>query len=372
MSDRLRFGWFIPTSGDTTRLGAAPLEIPPSAEHFLAVARAAEAAGFEYVLVPVQTACWEAYITCAFVIAQTTRLSALLAARGGFVAPTVMAKMIATFDQLSGGRVRVNLIAGGGVEEMAADGLFADHDDRYAMIDEAVEIMKRVWTERRPVDFAGRHYRVAGARCVPRPFQSPHPPFYLGGSSEAALALSVRHADVHLFWGDTPAAIAEQVGALATRSAAAGRAAPPTAGMRLHVIVRDTEAEAWDAAWALIEGGSDARRRYVAGMWEQSEAHRHQQRLAAASAAHGYRLGGHPHLWSGIATLRPGAGAAVVGDPEQVAATLEEFVAAGCREFCLSGYRHDEEARRFGELVLPRFAGRLAPPWHEAAATGSE
>lgn len=349
-------GWFIPTAGDTTRLGEDPTEIPPSLDHFVSVAQAAEDAGFSYALVPVQTACWDAYVTCSFVAARTRRLKLLLAARPGFVAPTVMAKMVATFDQLSGGRVMVNLIAGGGAAEMEADGLFLGHDERYALMDESVELMKRVWTSRGPVDFAGRHVRVRGARVLPRPLQQPHPPFYLGGGSEAAQAVSARHSDVHLFWGDHPARIARQVAELRARAEAcpdrpAGR--PLGFGMRLQVIVRRTEAEAWAAAQALVAGERPATRQRVRTMWEQSSIQARQQALA--EGADGDRgVEGHPHLWAGIGRLRPGAGVAVVGDPGQVADTLLEFVDAGCRDFCLSGYPHHTEAARVGELVLPR------------------
>src|SRR5690606_20908783 len=112
-----------------------------SLELFTRVATAAERAGFEYALVPVQTLCWEAWVSCAMVSARTERIKMLVAARPGLIAPTVMAKMISTFDQLSGGRLSINLIAGGGYDEMAADGDFHTHDERYEMMDETVTIM---------------------------------------------------------------------------------------------------------------------------------------------------------------------------------------------------------------------------------------
>lgn len=354
----LRFGWFIPTAGDTDRL-ADPTQTAPSLELFQRVATAAENAGFEYVLVPVQTACWEAYISCAFVAARTERISMLLAARAGFIAPTVMAKMISTFDQLSGGRVKVNLITGGSAAEMAADGLFEDHDDRYELLDEAVTIMKRAWTESGRFDHSGPGYRIEGGMVLPKPLQRPHPPIYLGGASAAARKVSIHHADVHLFWGDHPDRIAEQIGEIEAERHAAGRKRPLAYGMRLQVICRDSEAEAWEAAYELVEGGTDAQRRKIRTLWDQSTAGGRQQQLADADDLH---VEGHPHLWAGIARLRPGAGTAVVGNPEQVAATLEEYVAAGCRGFCLSGYPHDSEAERFGRLVMPHFAGRTAVP----------
>ena len=350
MTPLLRFGWFIPTAGDTTTL-ADPTRTPPSLELFTRVALAAEAAGFDFALVPVQTACWEAWITCAMVAARTERLTLLVAARPGLVAPTVTAKMISTFDQLSGGRIAVNLIAGGGADELGADGLFHTHDERYEMMDETVSLMKRVWTEDVPVDHEGRWFKVVGATVRPRPLQQPYPRFYLGGISDAAVEVCARHADVYLYWGDTPENIAGRIAHAKARAAAHGRSDRLRFGMRLQVIVRDTEDEAWQAAQTLIAGASEGQRRRIAGMWEQSESN---TRMKELSRAADFRLG--PHLWSGITTVRPGAGVAVVGDPKQVAATLQEFVDVGCTEFCLSGYPHDVEAERFGRLVMPLLA----------------
>jgi alkanesulfonate monooxygenase len=347
MAERIRFGWFIPTAGDTTAL-RDPVEIAPGMALFERVALAAEAAGFEYALVPVQTACWEAWITCAMVAARTERLTMLVAARPGLIAPTVAAKMISTFDQLSGGRIAVNLIAGGGSAELAADGLFHGHDERYAVMDETVTLMKRVWTEQAPVTHRGKWFHVEDAVVRPRPLQQPHPRFYLGGISDAAVEVCARHADVYLYWGDTPDNIAARIEHARRRAAAYGRQDRLAFGMRLQVIVRDTEDEAWQAAEELIAGASDAHRRAIAGMWEQSEANTRMKELVEAPD---HRLA--PHLWSGISTLRPGAGVAVVGDPKQVAATLQEFVDIGCTEFCLSGYPHDTEAERFGRTVMP-------------------
>ncbi|KXF56914.1 alkanesulfonate monooxygenase [Rhodococcus sp. SC4] len=348
----LHFGWFIPTMGDTTAFGDPNARTAPSLELFERVAKAAEAAGFEYALVPVQAECYEAWIACAMVAARTERLTLLVAARPGVIAPTVTAKMISTFDQLSGGRVAINLIAGGSPTELAGDGLFHDHDARYRLMDETVEIMKRVWTEDEPVTYRGDHFTVEGAVVKPRPLQKPHPEFYLGGLSDAAVDVCAKHADVYLFWGDRPEMIAQKIAEAKERAALYGREGELRFGMRLQVIVRDTEAEAWSAAEALIAGADEQKWR---GDWTDSKAQDRMQQLVQADD---YRLG--DHLWSGITTVRPGAGVAVVGDPRQVADTLSEFVDVGCTHFCLSGYPHDEEATRFGRDVMPLMRERAA------------
>ncbi len=353
--EQVHFGWFIPTSGDTSAFGVPSAQIAPSLELFVEVARAAERAGFEYALVPVQTMCWEAYMTCAMVAARTERIKLLLAARPGFVSPTVMAKMISTFDQLSGGRVYVNLIAGGGYDEMAADGDFHTHDERYAIMDETVTIMKRVWTEAAPVTHEGTFFKVEKARVVPRPFQQPHPPFYLGGISAAAREVCAKHADVYLFWGDTTENIAPRIADARSAAARYGREDELRFGMRLQLIVREKEEDAWAFARDLIANASEHQRSAISRMWEQSESN---SRMKVLAQADDFRIA--PHLWSGISSVRLGAGVAIVGNPQQVAETIQQFVDIGCTEFCLSGYPHAEEAERFGRLVLPYFADHVA------------
>ena len=354
--ETIHFGWFIPTAGDGEGFGVLEGRVPPGMDLFMDVAQAAEDAGFEFALVPVEVGCWEAWIVCSMIAARTKRLRLLVAARPGYIVPTMMAKMVSTFDQLTGGRVYVNLIAGPGGAQQAMDGVTFEHDERYAVMDESAEIMKRVWTEPEPVTFHGAHFDVEEAVVLPRPFQQPHPPFYIGGESEAARDVGAKHADVYLFWGDTFERTAEKIQAIRARAAAHGRADQLRFGMRLQVVVREHEDEAWAAADALIANATDRSRARREHMWEQSESN---DRMLALTKVEDYRIA--PHLWSGLSTVRPGAGVAVVGNPQQVAETLEQFIEIGCTEFCLSGSPHAQEATRFGELVLPYFASRRAP-----------
>ena len=358
---QIRFGWFIPTYGDFDRFGPDADWDPPGMELFERVALTAEAAGFEYALVPVATACWEAWIACAMISAKTTRLKMLVAARPGYIVPTQMAKMIATFDQLSGGRLCVNLIAGGDPAQLAMDGLLIPHDDRYSVMAESVEIMKAVWTATEPIDWDGQHFQLHGAVVQPKPLQQPWPRFYIGGESDAARDVGAAHADCYFFWGDTPERTAIKIADVRRRAAALGRH-DLTFGMRLQVVVRETEQEAWDAADALIAGATDEQRRARRRIAGDSQADTRMLELANESVEDDYRIA--PHLWSGMSTVRTGAGVCVVGDPQQVADTLQQFIDVGCTEFCLSGYPHDAEAERFGRWVLPQFqtdsgSGRL-------------
>jgi len=189
----------------------------------------------------------------------------------------------------------------------------------------------------------------------PKPFQQPHPPFYIGGISDAAVEVGARHADVYLYWGNTVSQIAADIARVRGRAAVEGREEQLRHGMRFQVLVRETEAEAWrDAHGLLARDAQRARAHRMGGrMGAQSEADARMRRLAVETAGDDWRIG--PHLWGGLTTVRHGAGVMIVGNPEQVAGTIQSYVDLGCSTFCLSGYPHDEEARRFGDLVLPAF-----------------
>ena len=263
--------------------------VPPSNELFVKVARAAEDAGFEYLLVPVAAACWEAWISTAMLVPQTTSIDMLVAARPGVIAPTMMAKMISTFDQLSGGRIRINLIAGGGELESRADGVYLDHDQRYEFMDETVTLMKKCWSERRPFDFTGRHVQVENADVRPKPFQDPHPPFYIGGVSPAAVEVGTKHADVYLFWSNTVEQIAADLATVKQAAARQGRGDELRFGIRSHVLVRETAEEAREAAVGLIAGASD-RMRQNRQQSMGTESHADARMRDVAQAAAGERL----------------------------------------------------------------------------------
>jgi alkanesulfonate monooxygenase len=347
----LEFGWYLPTHGDTTAIGDPGAAIDTDREMLQGIIHAAEESGFDYILIPVTPTCWEAYITAAYLVGQTRTIKPLIAARPGYINPVLLAKMISTFDQLTGGRIAVNLIAGQNEGEIRSDGITYAKEDRYALMDEEVQIMKALWTADGPLDHAGRFHTLNGAKIVPGIYQKPYPNFYLGGGSPEAAALSARHSDVHLFWGDTPERIAQNIANIRDLADAHGRRDAIGFGMRLQIICRETEAEAWAAARALVAGGSDKARDRIRQDTANSAANRRVQELADS----GEMIG--PALWTGVSRVRAGAGIAVVGNPEQCAAQLQEFIDAGCHSFCLSGYPHDTEARRFKQLVRPLLAG---------------
>ena len=343
----LEFGWYLPTHGDTTAYGLMDAQIPGSPELCDRVVQAAEAAGFEYLLIPVGSVCWEAWITGAFMAARSSSIKPLIAARPGYINPVLLAKMISTFDQMSGGRICINLIAGQNESEVEGEGVRYPKEARYELMEEEVSILKALWTTHGPVNFDGKFYQLKGAQIRPYPFQQPHPRFYLGGGSRQAWEISAKHSDVHLFWGDTYERIRANMAEIKSMAARHGRENENGYGMLLQDVCRETEKEAWDFAHGLVSHASEAQKAFVKERFATSEANRRVRELAAIGETI------EPHLWTGITQVRPGAGIAVVGDPEQCADTLQKFIDLGCHSFCLSGYLHDEEAERFGKWVMP-------------------
>lgn len=368
--ENLTFGWFLPTSGDSRALGDPNGHIPQSRELFDEIVDIVDNGGFSYMLMPVNASCWEATVTGGFYLARTKNIAPLVALRSAYCSPVLSAKMFATLDQLSGGRLCINLIAGINDDDTKADGIPDSKQVRYEKMDEEVQIMKRLWTSNEPIGFNGKHYQV-DSMIEPKPLQNPHPPFFLGGGSEQALEISAKHSSVHLFWGDRPSGIREKIADLKQRARRYGREDELRFGMRLQIVCADTEEEAWADAYRLIDGVEGMKlanmrrnKNPIEGIRRTSEANQQVWQLLEESGDD-LKIG--PHLWTGISKVRAGAGIAVVGDPSQVAATLEEFVDAGCTSFCLSGYPHAHAARVVAEKVLPHFQGRVSQVHPRAA-----
>jgi alkanesulfonate monooxygenase len=331
----------------------------PSVAYLAQIVRAAEQLGFEGALTPTGTLCEDAWITTAILSAQSEHLKFLVALRPGYYSPTLAAQMAATFQRQTGGRLLVNVVTGGEAAEQKAFGDFSDKESRYERTDEFLHIVRDLW-EGQTVDFAGRHLQVARARLAGPP--DPFPGVYFGGSSDAALSVAARRADVYLTWGEPPEQVAEKLDRVRKEANAAGRAL--RFGIRLHVITRDTSAEAWAEAARILStvDQADIARAQAGLARSESEGQRRMREL------HGGRtdkLEIYPNLWAGIGLLRGGAGTALVGSHQDVRDRILEYHALGIDEFILSGYPNLEEAYWFGEGVLPLLAddGHWAHPW---------
>jgi alkanesulfonate monooxygenase len=355
--------WFIPTHGDSRYLGTEEGGRQVSFDYLKQVAIAADTLGYEGVLLPTGRSCEDSWVTAASLIGFTRQLKFLIALRPGLVAPAQSARMAATLDRLSGGRLLVNLVTGGDPTELAGDGLFESHSERYEISDEFLRIWRDILTashEAQSIDFDGKHLTVKGGRALYPPVQKPYPPLYFGGSSPEAHELAADQVDVYLTWGEPPAAVAEKIRDMRERAARRGRTLK--FGIRLHAIVRETEEEAWLAAEQLISRLDDATVAAAQARFAQMDSVG-QKRM---SALHGGRKGGrehlevYPNLWAGVGLVRGGAGTALVGNPQQVADRIREYADLGIDTFIFSGYPHLEESYRFAELVFPLIGKRPA------------
>jgi alkanesulfonate monooxygenase len=356
----LKFHWFLPTNGGDGRqivggghgLGPGPSGRPPSVSYLGQVARAAEDVGFEAALTPTGAWCDDAWLSTAMLSQVSERLKFLVAFRPGLTSPFLAAQMAGTFQNLTGGRLLLNVVTGGESHEQRMYGDFEDKDARYARCDEFLTVVRALWRGE-TADFAGEHLQVEAARLGQVP--DPVPDIYFGGSSPAAGDVAARHADVYLTWGEPPDAVREKIEWI--RKLAANEGREIRFGIRMHTITRDTSAEAWAEADRLLEGiDPEAVAKVQAGL-QRSESEG-QRRMLALNRGDKSDLEVYPNVWAGVGLVRGGAGTAFVGSHEEVADRIEEYADLGIDEFILSGYPHLEGAYWFGEGVLPILAER--------------
>jgi alkanesulfonate monooxygenase len=350
MTDPINFFWFIPTHGDGSYLGSAQQERQPDFRYFKEIAQAADRLGFGGVLLPTGQNCEESWITATGLATVTDRLKYLVALRPGVTLPTFAARQAAALDRLSNGRLLLNVVVGGNPVELAGDGVFLPHGERYEQAGEFLTVFRKLLAGE-TVNFEGKHYRVEGGRLDQRPVQQPHVPLFLGGSSDAGQALAAEQVDYYLTWGEPVAQVAEKVAAARKKAEARGRKL--RFGIRLHFIVRETEEEAWRAADRLISKISDsqiaaAQARFLTQMDSVG-----QRRMSELHGGNRDKLLVSPNLWAGVGLVRNGAGTALVGDAKSVAARLREYQDAGIDLVIGSGYPHLEEAYRVAELLFP-------------------
>ncbi|HEX3812716.1 MAG TPA: LLM class flavin-dependent oxidoreductase [Mycobacteriales bacterium] len=361
--------WYLPTSGDGrdivgwvhSRTATPDPRNPgraPGIDYLGEIARAADRLGFESVLTPVGTWCEDPWITTAALLRETKRLNFIVALRPDAASPTLVAQMAATYQQVSGGRLQLNVVVGSDEEEQHRFGDWLEHDRRYERAAEFLRIVRGAWSGE-DFDLDGAHYRVAGATVAQPP--APRPRILLGGASEAAQEVAAEHADVYLAWGEPPAAVAERLAAVRRRAQARGRTVD--FGIRLHVITRDTAEAAWAEADRLL-AGVDPEAIAVAQERFRRSTSIGQRRMTALHQGRTDALVVSPNLWAGFGLLRRHAGTALVGSHTEVADRLAEYHDLGINHVILSGQPHLEEAYTVAEGLLPalRRRGLLADP----------
>jgi alkanesulfonate monooxygenase len=288
-------------------------------------------------------------ILASALMTATERLKFLVAVRPGGVSVSIAARMAASFDRLSSGRLLVNVVTGGDPVEMKGDGIFLDHTARYEATDEFLTVWNRLMAGEE-VTFTGKHVRVEGAKLQYVPFQRKSPPLYIGASSVAGHQVAAKHIDTYLTWAEKPEMVAEKIADVKALAKSNGR--DIRIGLRVQIIVRETAEEAWAEANRLVQYVSEDDIREAQTVLNRFESVG-QRRMTEMVREHAQNLEISPNLWAGIGLVRSGVGTALVGDADTIAERLKEYAALGVDTFILSGYPHLEEAYRISELLFP-------------------
>jgi alkanesulfonate monooxygenase len=338
--------WFSALCDDDYEfLGVPDPALRSSWEHCRDIVLTADRNGFDNVLLPSGYELGIDSVAFAGGIApMTEQIKLLLAVRVGEMWIPQLARQIATLDHMCGGRLNINIIS----SDMPGQKL--DSAPRYQRTRETMAALRTLLNGEHlemhgdfvDLDVDPPRIRTVSGKC---------PPMYFGGFSPDAKQTAAQEADVFLTWPDTVGAVGETVVEMTALAAAHGREL--RYGLRAHMIVRETEAEARAAAQRLIskldpDTGEAIRQKSLdtasVGVSRQSE-------LREGADDEGYA---EANLWTGVGRARSGAGAAIVGDPDQVVAKLEAYRDVGIDAFILSGYPHIDECNLVAEHVLPR------------------
>jgi alkanesulfonate monooxygenase len=337
--------WFSALCDDDYEfLGVPDAALKSSWEHCRDIVMQAETAGYDNILLPSGYALGiDTTAFAAGIAPMLKRLRLLMAVRIGESWPPQLARQIATIDRMLGGRLAINIIS----SDLPGEKL--ESAPRYARTVEAMHIL-RTLLDGKPLDHDGAFWKLKVDPPRVTTVSGTCPALYFGGLSEAARDAAATNADVYLMWPDTMDAARAIVADLRSRAAKHGRTL--RFGYRVHVVVRETEAEARAAADRLLSKLDDAEGRAIRerSLDSQSAGVRRQAELREGSDD-GYA---EANLWTGIGRARSGCGAAIVGDPDQVLAKLNAYRAEGIDAFILSGYPHAAEADLFARHVLPR------------------
>ena len=345
--DAVEVSWFSALcSDDFQYLGVPDGTLRSSWAHCSDIVKKAEAQGFRNILCPSSYQVGQDTLSfvagCAPI---TEKINLLAAVRCGEMQPIMLARTIATLDHMLEGRLTVNIISSDFPGEKA------DSAFRYQRSREVVEILKQAWTQDE-INYQGQVYTFSGLTTDPaKPYQTGGPLLYFGGYSPAALELCGQHCDVYLMWPEPKEQIAERMRAVNAVAERYERSLDY--GLRVHVIVRDTEQEAREYAQHLVSKLEDDAGRSIRerALDSTSLGVAHQAKNRDLADMEGFV---EPHLWTGVGRARSGCGAAIVGSTDQVLSELEAYQKMGVRAFILSGYPHMEECEHFGTRIMPQ------------------
>lgn len=344
--DAAEISWFSALcSDDYEFLGVPDGDLRSSWDHCSNIVKEAEAQGFGNILCPSSYQVGQDTLSfvagCAPI---TDKINMLAAVRCGEMQPIMLARTIATLDHMMKGRLTVNIISSDFPGEKA------DSAFRYQRSREVVEILKQSWTQDE-INHKGEVYNFEGVTTAPAtPYQTGGPLLYFGGYSPSALELCGEHCDVYLMWPEPKDQLAERMKAVHSVAEKYNRTLDY--GLRVHMIVRDTEAEAREYAEYITSKLDDEQGKAIRdrALDSTSLGVSHQAKNRDLADMEGFI---EPHLWTGVGRARSGCGAALVGSADQVLSEIENYQKMGIRAFVFSGYPHIDECKHFGKLVMP-------------------
>jgi alkanesulfonate monooxygenase len=347
-------------------------EIHPAAgaaidrDYIRAVAQAQEYGGFDRFLVAFHSTSPDSLLVAAYAASVTDRINLMIAHRPGFVTPTVAARQLATLDQLTNGRAGVHIITGGNDQELKQDGDFLTKDERYARTSEYLDVVRASWTSAAPFNYEGEYYRFENAFSTVKPVQKPHLPIYFGGSSDAAIAVAGKHADIYALWGETHVQVRDTVARVRAAAAHHDRESDIRFSLSFRPILADTEEKAWAKAEAFL-GRTKAVREAKGVKGVAPPPPNEGARRLLAAAAQGDRLDKRLYTAIAAATGAQGNSTALVGTPDQVADALLDYYDLGVTTFLIRGFEPLEDAVQYGRELIPAFKQLLAQRTHHRA-----
>lgn len=338
--------WFAPIcDGDDRYLGERNMKYKSNWENTSNILLNADKLGYRNILCPSSYQVGQDTIPFVSAVSPMTKnINILAAIRCGEVYPPMLARTLTTIDHILEGRLTINIIS----SNLPGENL--PSEDRYNRSREVIEILKQAWTKEE-INFTGNFYNLKLPTNPVKPYQIGGPLLYFGGYSPPALELCAEHCDVYLMWPETEDNLRGLMENMSEKAAKFNRSVD--FGLRVHVVVRETEEEANKYAESIIskldlEIGRELRDRSLDA---KSYGVSRQEKMRDKSSPDGYI---EPNLWTGIGKARSGCGAALVGNPDQIIEKLNRYMEMGIRSFILSGYPHIDECNRFAELVLPR------------------
>ena len=347
--DAAEVAWFAPLCSDDYRhLGVPEGDLRSSWENTRAIASLADQLGYRNILCP--SSFQVGQDTLSFVAAMaplTERMNFLAAIRCGEMQPIMLARTVATLDHMLRGRLILNVISSDFPGESASN------EYRYRRSWEVVEVLKQAWTQDE-INYQGEIYQFKGLSTDPvRPYQQGGPLLYFGGYSPQAVDLCAAHCDVYLMWPEAEDELAQRMRTVHARAQHYGRVLDY--GLRVHMIVRDTEAEAREYAQELVSRLDDEEGRRIRerALDAKNYGVAIQAQNREKADAEGFI---EPQLWTGVGRARSGCGAALVGSVDQVLSKIERYQRMGIRAFIFSGYPHLQECEIFGTKVLPQLS----------------